>query len=172
MEGDRYLSGDGVSSVDPEFGRTTTANGIAELRGGRLCLGFDVRYVIPDGNLLEEKFRRRLVNAGWDMELVRNSPGFRIDESDRNLNALLDGYARAVGSKSPRAQLISGGTYARCLPNAFGIGTKLNNTPPFELPSGHGGAHQPDELINIDSRIDAIAVIVRMMLSLDGYEGR
>ena len=64
---------------------------------------------------------------------------------------------------------MGGGTYARYLKNAFSVGTQAgyikNDTP--ELPAGHGGAHQSDEILRINQFLEAIKVVALMIHECD-----
>ncbi len=157
----------GISATDPDFGRTTAANGIVSIRDGRLVLAFDIRFVQSDGNALLSTACEKLESLGFDAEPTRLSAGFKIPEDDPTLLALLRTYSEFTGDKSPKAALNAGGTYSRCLKNAFAVGTTLDWRGPCVLPSGHGGVHQPDEYLNIDGHLRAISLIAEMLLAID-----
>ncbi len=157
----------GIDATDADFGRTSLVNGIMTLEDGRLKAAFDVRFVQPDSDAMIEKIRTYLASAGWEMEIIRNSPGFKIPREDTLLQKLLATYSRCTGQENPQPQLNAGGTYARCLPNAYAIGTSFWGPIPFPLASGHGSCHQPDEVLPLDGHIDAIAVVTEMILEID-----
>ena len=62
-----------------------------------------------------------------------------------------------------------GGTYAGQIPNALatGIILKGKNPIPEYLKPGHGGAHQPDELLPIDGYIEGIKLLANILLNVD-----
>ena len=62
-----------------------------------------------------------------------------------------------------------GGTYAGQIPNALatGIVLKGKNPKPEYLKPGHGGAHQPDELLPIDGYIEGIKLLATILLNVD-----
>ena len=66
---------------------------------------------------------------------------------------------------------MSGGTYARRLKNAFSVGTFIiksdRETPVLKMPEGHGGAHQCDEMIDIEGFFEALRVIIHYVLACD-----
>ncbi len=157
----------GIDAADADFGRTSMVNGMIALEDGYLQAAFDVRYVQADSDAMIEKIRAYLAEAGWEMEIVRDSPGFKIPREDTLLQHLLATYSRCTGQENPQPQLNACGTYARCLPNAYAIGTSFWRPVPFALPGGHGSCHQPDEVMALDGHIDAIAVVAEMLLEMD-----
>ncbi len=157
----------GIAAADPDFGRTSMVNGMIALEDGHLKAAFDVRFVQTDSTEMIEKIHAYLASAGWEMEIVRNSPGFKIPLGDPILEKLLAAYSRLTGQENPQPLLNAGGTYARCLPKAYAIGTCFWRPIPFPLASGHGSCHQPDEVLPLDGHIDAIAVATEMLLEMD-----
>lgn len=61
---------------------------------------------------------------------------------------------------------MSGGTYARKLPNAVGYGPGLSYQKK-PCPEGHGRGHQPDECVCIDNLIHAVEIYIRALIMLD-----
>ena len=170
---DCYGGGMGIASVDPEFGKLTCVNGMIATDGGHLRLSFDVRYGTSwDARVLEETAAARLSSLSWHLYLHENDPGFSVPAASPFVQTLLSVFRDCTGQKNAQPYLSSGGTYARCLRNAFSMGD-THRTPPFPIPSGHGYAHQPDELLPIDEALDATAVIAAMILACDNllWEG-
>ncbi len=157
----------GLPASDPEFGPTTIANGMVRLENGRLRVAFDVRYVNSDHEEMLRCIRATLDEADWEMDVARNSPGFKYPADDPMLQTLLSAYSECTGQENPPSHVNAGGTYARCLPNAFAVGTELGGQVPFALPGGHGGVHQPDEVMHIDGHLRGIAILAMMILRLD-----
>ena len=66
---------------------------------------------------------------------------------------------------------MAGGTYARRLKNAFSVGTYAfkvgEKEKSFKMPDGHGGAHQCDEMIDINAFFTALKIIVNYILACD-----
>ncbi len=148
-------------------GKNTIAGGIVEIRDGHLCFGFDVRFVNEKSNDLIDSIRNKLSEGGFEMEILDNSPGFLISEENPHLNRLLQVYSDCTGQNDPQSKFNAGGTYSRYLKNSFSVGSCLGNPRSFELPNGHGGVHQPDEYLNIDAHLEAIAILAEMILALD-----
>ncbi len=157
------LPGANIAAFVPDYGDTTVANGIVELREGRLALSFDVRFVQSDDKPMLEAIKASLDSRGFDLELAESSVGYRHDESDPTVQTMVRVYADCLGIEPPRTSCTGGGSYARCLPNAYLTGTKVYNDAPFELPAGHGAAHQPDEYMSIDGHLAGIAVLAEML---------
>ena len=63
---------------------------------------------------------------------------------------------------------MSGGTYARKLPNsfAFGTGMPLPPAPAGLFLPGHGDYHQPDEAISTERMRKALIIYILGMLKL------
>ena len=64
---------------------------------------------------------------------------------------------------------MSGGTYARKLPNAlaFGTGMPLPNRPESLFRPGHGDYHQPDESISLERISRALEIYIKGILRID-----
>lgn len=163
-----YGEGLGIESIDPDFGHLTCANGIIKLNQKRLMLSFDVRYGASiDGSELEKQIIARLDSLGFDFKLESNRAGFIIDEDNEYLCAVADAYRECTGNHSSKTVLNGGGTYARYLKNGISVGSHTWHSPDFELPVGHGGAHQPDEFISIDGILDSIAILAYTICKLE-----
>ena len=73
--------------------------------------------------------------------------------------------------------VMGGGTYARKLPNAFayGLGGIKESEEDAMLRSqfilpGHGGAHEPDEVMNMNSFMQGLKIFARAMVALNEVE--
>ncbi len=166
-----YGSSMGLEYSDELFGRLTFVNGMARLDEGKLALSFDMRYSSKlDKDVQEEKTRSAFSKLGWEMQIASSSAGFSIDDKSPVANIFEDIYERITGIRKKSIKL-GGGTYARKLKNAFSVGTftetSSHTTPILEMPPGHGGAHQCDEMIDIESFFDAVKIIIQYILALD-----
>jgi succinyl-diaminopimelate desuccinylase len=145
---------------------------MASLENGKLSLSFDCRYAASTApNALETAVADKLSGIGWEYRLHENSPGFQIPEDSPVVNMLLGVYEHCTGTEGAKSYLSAGGTYARCLKNAFSLGDSWTS-PPFALPDGHGTAHQPDEMISLDALIGSTAILTEMILACDAYLNR
>ncbi len=161
----------GIDFCDDLFGRLTFANGMVKMQGGKLWLSFDMRYssALDSGDLLK-RTENALKELDWGMEIKENKPGFSIDESSK-IPALFEEAFFAVTGFDRKGFRMGGGTYARYLKNAFSIGTyaKTTDSAPlaFEMPAGHGGPHQCDEMIVLDEFFTAVKIIIYYLIAAD-----
>lgn len=166
-----YAEGMGLAHEDPVFGKLTAANGMVKMEDGHLCISFDFRYGIAlPPKELEERFEKSWKAAGWGIEDGVNRPGFNNDP-ESPFPAIFTETYNALTGKERQPVRLSGGTYCRCLKNAFSVGDRAFDpdstvTAP-ELPEGHGGAHQPDEYVIVDQVFHAARILVHSLLACD-----
>ena len=165
--------GDGIGCVhtDEKFGRLTSVNGIVKLADGKPCISFDVRYGSTlSADELEEKSVKRLSKFSFNVNIVENKAGFAIDDDSMVPDIFEDIYEEITGERLERV-IMAGGTYARRLKNAFSVGTyafrKGEKVKSFTMPDGHGGAHQCDEMIDIEAFFTALKIIMKYILACD-----
>lgn len=161
----------GIDFCDDLFGKLTFANGMVKLQDGKLWLSFDMRYSSAlDSEDLLKRTENALKTLEWGMEIKENKPGFSIDESSK-IPALFEEAFYAVTGFERKGFRMGGGTYARYLKNAFSIGTyaKTTDSAPlaFEMPAGHGGPHQCDEMIVLDEFFTAVKIMVYYLIAAD-----
>ena len=160
-----------IAHEDKNFGKLTSVNGMVKTENGKIAVSFDVRYgstLSPEE--LVEKSTARLDSEGFDVVGGNNSPGFAIEEGSPYPAVFEDIYGEIIGEKIPSIRM-SGGTYARRIKNAFSIGTyaykKDRATPVLKMPDGHGGAHQCDEMIDIEGFFTAFRILIYYILACD-----
>ena len=156
---------------DINFGKTTTVNGMIKTEDGKVCISFDCRY--GDGysaEMIEANSEEVVNDKGFDITYKDNRAGFSIDKNSKFPLAFEKIYADLTGDNL-KSVLMSGGTYARKLDNAFSIGTyvikKDRTTPVLKMPEGHGGPHQCDEMIDIDGFFEAVKILIHYVLACD-----
>ena len=81
----------------------------------------------------------------------------------------MDVYKEFMGCENAESYVNAGGTYRQYLKDAVEVGTTNIWGVPDGLPVGHGGAHQPDECININGFLEAIEIIMLMILECDRF---
>ena len=91
--------------------------------------------------------------------------GFDIPESE--VTKMLESVYNEITGKEEPLCYLGGGTYARHLKNAFSIGTEEGRPNGFEMPEGHGGPHQCDEMIDIDGFFEAVRIIMHFVLEYE-----
>lgn len=166
-----YGEGIGIIHEDENFGKMTTVNGICRLNGRKPQLSFDVRYGSTlDGEYLEKESEKTLNKKGFAVKNKVNTEGFAIDKNSIFPQIFENVYEKVTGEKKKRVYM-SGGTYARRLKNAFSIGTfafsKNRTSPAMDMPEGHGGAHQCDEMIDIEAFFTAVKILIHCILACD-----
>lgn len=160
-----------VEYDDVNFGKTTTVNGMVKTEDGFISLSFDCRYgdkYNPED--IENNSEEAMNSLGFDITFKENRAGFSIDKNSEIPQKLEEIYYECTGEKLASV-LMSGGTYARRLKNAFSVGTyiikKGRKTPVLKMPEGHGGAHQCDEMIDVEGFFEALRVIIHYVLACD-----
>ncbi len=168
---DYYGSGIGVINNDPTFGKMTCVNGMVKTEEGSLCVSFDVRYGSSlDPDYLEKTSEKAVNKLGFEVISKDNRAGFEIPKESKIPGIFEDIFSEITGERKERV-LMSGGTYARRLKNAFSIGTfyispeRKDNV--LQMPDGHGGAHQCDEMIDIDSFFEGTRILLHYILACD-----
>lgn len=166
-----YGAGLGIEHNDVNFGKLTCTNGIVKTENGCLMLSFDVRYgdtLSPE--TLEGTADKSLDELGFEVTYKNNTPGFAIDKDSKFPEILEKIYGEITGTEL-KSVLMSGGTYARKLTNAFSIGTfvinKNRTSPVLEMPEGHGGPHQCDERIDIEGFFEAVRILIHYVYECD-----
>lgn len=161
----------GIDFCDDLFGRLTFVNGIAAVKAQKLRLSFDMRYSsVLDAEKLVSDTEAAFEKMRWTIEVEDNKPGFSIDADSKIPQIFEDIYSEVTGFDKKSFKL-GGGTYARNLKNAFSVGTFTQTadrqTAVLEMPAGHGGAHQCDEMIDIESFFAAVRIIIHYILAID-----
>lgn len=160
-----------VAHEDINFGKTTTVNGMVKVEDSNIFLSFDCRYGDTySAEDIENNSVATLDAKGFDITYKDNRAGFSIDKNSKIPLKLEEIYAECTGMKL-KSVLMSGGTYARRIKNAFSVGTYIikenRETPVLKMPDGHGGAHQCDEMIDIEGFFEAVRVIAHYVLACD-----
>ncbi len=161
----------GLDFCDDLFGKLTFVNGIVKANEGKLTLSFDMRYSSAlDTDELIARTDAAFKKLGWKICIEDNKPGFSID-ADSKIPELFEEIYKEVTGFEKKSFRLGGGTYARNIKNAFSVGTftETNDrkTPILQMPPGHGGAHQCDEMIDLESFFAAVRVIIHYLLAMD-----
>ncbi len=166
-----YGKGLNILHEDINFGKTTCTNGMVKIEDGKLMLSFDIRYGdTMDASLLEGNSAEALEGLGFDVVYKDNSPGFSIDK-DSKIPELLEKIYAEIALEEKKSVLMSGGTYARKLKNAFSLGTSVilpdGKDKVLQMPDGHGGPHQRDERIDIEGFFTAVRILLHYVIESD-----
>lgn len=165
-----YGKGLGISHIDPVFGKTTCVNGLCRTKDNKLHLSFDIRYGdTVDGDELEKNAENNIIKNGFIVVEKDNRPGFYIE--DEAFPSIFENIYEALTGERLGRVTMAGGTYARKLKNAFSTGTsvitKERKTSVFNMPDGHGGAHQCDECIDIEGFFLAVKILLNYIFACD-----
>lgn len=166
---DAYGTGFGIAHNDAVFGRLVCGNGIIRTTtDGCPDLFFDVRAGLSyELDTLRSRVQS-VVGDAWNYIEDRYAEGYYMPE-DNKLRMLVEKtYAKVSGITDSKSICTAGGTHAKKLKNAVSIGTVgYHKAQPIKLPKGHGGVHQPDEMLNIAGFLEAIKILVCMIMELD-----
>ncbi len=138
--------------------------------GGHVILHLNIRY--PLGITYEEIVQRIADAADADgFDVYDSKPGQKpyLADPDTPAARILREAAREVTGSDAAPFLLSGGTYAHCLPNAYVFGMS-SNQPPRSFPAGRGGAHGVDEAVSLDRLQRGMKIYARALLALNHAE--
>ena len=153
----------GIDCSDSRFGKLTCVNGVVKTQGGKLAITLDIRYGTEISfSEIKEKISASLPD--FTLKVLTDKPPFVLPEND--LGRRFEEIYNDVTGKTAKAYYSGGGTYARMLKNAYGVGTSTK-APDLSLPEGHGSEHQPDECISVDGLTEAAEIITHMLIVAD-----
>ena len=136
---------------------------------GRLVIGFIGKYPITAGDFpFEERARKAAGARNFELKVTKlTAPNYF--EPDRQVVKRLTEVSNRVLDRQDVPFVMSGGTYARKLPNAlaFGTGMELPPAPEGLFRPGHGDYHQPDESIRLLRIEKALEVYICSLLEID-----
>lgn len=166
---DCYGTGFGIAHNDEIFGKLVCANGIVRMTDdNKIKLTFDNRIGLSYNLEDVKKQIFSVCNDLWDINITDESSGYNIDDNNPVKRVLEDVFASISGIDGTEGFRIAGGTYARKLKNAFPIGTvAFYKAGRINMPEGHGGVHQPDEMMNVDGFLEAIKILVCSLVEID-----
>lgn len=137
--------------------------------GKHLKLSFVCKFPVTKNNMDFEKLTRKACKKnGYELSLVsRYNKATYFDLSNPVVSKLTGIYNDYMGLDT-KPFVMSGGTYARKLPNAFAFGTgmKLPKPPEGLFLPGHGDYHQPDEAIAIMRMQKALAIYILSLIAI------
>jgi len=164
----------GIAHEDPDFGKLTSANGIVQAENQHLSFTLDIRFGCSLDHLeTERKLEEFFASHGWEMEVISNRKGFSVDKNHPLPEALASLYRELTSLEDAKPYRMAGGTYSRYLKNSFTIGVRAHvpNSQAVrpEMPEGHGGAHQRDESIAVDSFFQAVRTVAHYLVLCDRF---
>ena len=167
----------GITYKDEISGDTTCAATMIDLREGKLCVTLNIRYAITSDNekdmeVLNEYAKKNKLK--W--VVASNSKPNYFPKENPIVDILTNVFNETTG-ENRESFVMGGGTYARKLPNAlvYGLGGIKESEEDSALRSqfilpGHGGAHEPDEVLNMNTFMMGLKVYVRALIALNEVE--
>ncbi|MBP3435682.1 MAG: M20/M25/M40 family metallo-hydrolase [Clostridia bacterium] len=157
----------GIATTHTEMSPLTVFAHRITQENGHIILSLNIRY--PLGITYEEIVKRVSLAAekyGFDLYDSTSGTVPYINDSHSPIVQTLCAVANGVTGDEGKPYLMSGGTYAHRLPNAFVYGMS-GNLPPTDFPEGRGGAHGIDEAVSLDRLQRAMRIYARALLSLN-----
>ncbi len=167
----------GIAGNDEVSGRTTCAATVLGLKEGQISLHFNIRYVITaDRNALSASLAQAAAENNLTWILERDSAPNYFPKEHPAVQLLTDLYNEITDSSS-ESFVMGGGTYARKLPRAFayGVGGMKESEEDLRIKKqlflpGHGGAHEPDEGLNLRLLTEAMKIYAMAVVVLNECE--
>jgi len=174
MSAEYYGEAFDISYRDDVSGPTTCAATILKLEDRKISLTLNIRYAITaDVDKLFSCMTVHAQQAGFVWKLERNSKPNYFSRQHPAVELLTNTYNEMTGEKKEPFTM-GGGTYARKLPNAFAYGIgglavdEWDKTVSEKLfLPGHGGAHEPDEGLNIRLFLKAMKIYTMSVAALN-----
>lgn len=132
-------------------------------------LGFISKFPITQNEIpYEELAGASAAKKGFDLKVTRLSKANYFNP-ERQVVKCLTQCSNEVLGRQDEPFVMSGGTYARKLPNAFAFGTgmPLPRRPESLFRPGHGDYHQPDESIPLERIRKALEIYIKGILRID-----
>lgn len=158
----------GIAGTDEPSGPLVLACVSARLEERRLRITFLSRYPVSKNDFDYEKTAAlNCRKHGCRLTVTKLSKATCFDLSDPVVNKLTAAY-NSYMKLNAKPFVMSGGTYARKLPNAlaFGTGMPLPKPPQGLFLPGHGDYHQPDEGISVLRIKNALNIYILALLEI------
>jgi len=162
---------------DEVSGKTTCAATILKYEKGYLSINYNIRYAISDKS---EKILGKMSECAgkhdMNWELERDSAPNYFPKEHPAVDILTNIYNEITG-EAKESFVMGGGTYARKLPNAFayGVGGMKESEEDKRVKAslfrkGHGGAHEPDEGLNVRLLLEAMKIYTMAVIELNNCD--
>ena len=123
---------------------------------------------ISDGAEVLEKLNRVASQYGVEMNVLENSRPSYFPKEHPFAQSLLKSYYKYTGS-STEPFVMSGGSYARILPNAVAFGMSAEGKKIYHeigWPPGMGDYHQANESVYVDEILEGIVIYCKTLMEL------
>ncbi len=156
-----------IASGDELCGKLTCVGTILTFEGGKVKLSLNIRCpIMVNADRVVDMIKSVARQNGYTGHAASVSYPYYFP-GDLNIVDKLTEIYNGVRGTNEKPFFLSGGTYASHLPNALGFGSGFASPKPAFLPENHGGAHQPDEILNIDDFLEAVAIYAVTMAELN-----
>lgn len=166
----------GIAFEDEVSGKTTCAGTILSMEGRFCCLTLNIRYAITaDSEAISRNLQTYADAHGMTWVQERDSKPNYFPKEHPAVDFLTNLYNEWMGLDT-KPFVMGGGTYARKIPNAFAYG--IGGMPLTEEDRANmeklftpqtGGAHQPDEGLNLRQFFEAIKFYTLAIIELDQH---
>jgi succinyl-diaminopimelate desuccinylase len=154
----------GIAASHEEYGELTCVGSVLRLEGRRLVQNVNFRYPYSEkADVLAMVVKARCVEHGFSTKDVTDSPPCYVSRESEFVKALTESYREITGENEPD-YIMSGGTYARLLPNAVAFGPEPAGGA---KPAGQGGPHEPDEALNLKDFVDGCQIYAAAVERID-----
>lgn len=163
---DYYGAGIGVPYEDEVSGKLTHIGGVAKMEGGKLHQNLNIRYTITaERQEMKNVIVKTLNERGFIVTRIKDSAPNYVDQSKPIIQELTNICNKHLGMQLT-PYVMGGGTYARKLKHAVGYGPGVpGNNKRFGIK--RGGAHQPDEYVEIQHLKKAVAIYAEAIVAID-----
>lgn len=166
--GEGHGKGLNIHHIDKNFGEIVCSNGVASVADKILTISLDIRAgtSFPIDEICE-----KIISAfgnNWTADIYDQRVGYMHDMESDFSKIILSTFEEITGITDKKPVFTAGGTYSRMLKNSYSIGTvNYSIAEAIELPTGHGGCHQPDEKLNIAGFLDSLKILICILLEAD-----
>ncbi len=139
------------------------------LNEGHFVIDFISKYPITKNDFpFVESATKATEEKGFTLKTTRFSKANYFNPNRPEVQILTQ-VSNEVLEREDAPFVMSGGTYARKLPNAFAFGTGMPLPPrPAEIfRPGHGDYHQPDESISLERMSKGLEIYIKGLLQID-----
>ena len=161
-----------IDFCDPFGGNTTNVLTKVEMKNKRLFFNYKICYPATEKIKKEEVNQRLKKYFKRDfLEITREkASGPHLVEKGHPIVDIFCKNASNVFGYEMKPFSQAGGTYAWEIPNAFAAGPSIHKRPQTLFQEeGHGGAHQPDECVEIEGLLKGIKIYILSLLEIDEW---
>lgn len=157
----------GIDRSDEPSGAMTCAPTMLFMEDQCMEVVFNIRYPITlNAEDIVKDLEAKAAQYGFHVIRTEDNKPNHEDPNGIWARYLTDCFEEVMGERQ-EPYVMSGGTYARKVPNAVGFGSGLpKDLTVLGLPEGHGECHQPDESQCIDTLFQAWKVYAYTVLKL------